>query len=73
MGLNRSPNERSPDAIRAAGNPDPRLASGLRGWLFRLCQSRAGQCLDEHTPQPPAQPTSSPPGERAGVRDRASS
>ncbi len=47
MGLNRSPNERSPDAIREAGNPDPRIASGLRGWLFQLCQSRAGQCLEQ--------------------------
>jgi hypothetical protein len=27
----------------------------LRRWLFRLCQSRAGQCLEQQ-PKPPQNP-----------------
>ncbi len=34
---------------------------GLRLWLFRLCQSRSGQCLRASSPLPP--------GEGAGVRE----
>ena len=34
---------------------------GLRLWLFRLCQSRSGQCLTASSPLPP--------GEGLGVRD----
>ncbi len=27
--------------------------NGLRLWLFRLCQSRSGQCLQSCAPLPP--------------------
>jgi hypothetical protein len=48
MGLSKG----SPDAIREAGNHIPRIASGLRRWLFRLCQSRSELCLEQQ-PKPP--------------------
>ena len=28
---------------------------GLRLWLFRLCQSRSGQCLRASSPLPPGE------------------
>ena len=43
----------SPDATRKAGNAPPRIASGLRRWLFLLCQSRSGQCLEHKAPPHP--------------------
>jgi hypothetical protein len=45
MGLSK----RSPDAIQEPVSALPRIASGLRRWLFQLCQSRAGQCLEQKT------------------------
>ncbi|SDG98188.1 hypothetical protein SAMN05216603_10513 [Pseudomonas benzenivorans] len=50
MGLKRLCS-RSPDAIREPSGANPRIASGLRRWLFWLCHSRAGQCL-EHNNRP---------------------
>ena len=46
---------RSPEAIREPGAANPRIASGLRRWLFQLCQSRSGQCLQQ-PPKPPQNP-----------------
>lgn len=46
MGLKRR-GPRSPDAIRESSTAMPRIASGLRSWLLRLCQSRSGQCLQQ--------------------------
>lgn len=45
MGLSKP----GPDAIRDAASALPRIASGLRRWLFQLCQSRSGQCLEQKT------------------------
>ncbi len=38
MGLNRF----IPDSVRSAGG-----SARLRLWLYQLCQSRSGQCLEQ--------------------------
>jgi hypothetical protein len=68
MGLKRR-GSRSSDAIRESSAAMPRIASGLRSWLLRLCQSRSGQCLHDDA-NPLAAPL--PPGEGREVRGKGS-